>query len=326
MEYLFKEPEELDPDQEDLEFQIIDLYVPESDKADRELNKGQYNYDDAPKVYDIYLFGKTAKGDSVCTKVTGFEPYFFVKPPATWGKNIKQRVAELKNTLLEEKIYNPKTQRSRNIIPNALKSHFGYIKTVMRKDFWGFTNGKEFPFMKIKVKSLALFNMLKRYFQDRSKDGFQLYESNIEPFLRFLHERDIQPCGWVRLPAGTYDWMGEDDSGEAVSRAAYNVEIDYNDVHGIEVNRIAPLKIMSFDLECTSSHGDFPVPKKNYRKLAMDLVTATRACTTPPTNDDIKQWICGAFVEERTPVGCYDSQSLSEEQSEHSLDSQAYRC
>ncbi len=304
MEYLFKDPEELDPDQEDLEFQIIDLYVPESDKAERELNKGQYNYDDEPKVYDIYLFGKTAKGDSVCAKVTGFEPYFFVKPPASWGKNIKQRVAELRNTLLEEQIYNPKTQRSRNIIPRALKSHFSYIKTVMRKDFWGFTNGKEFPFMKLKVKSLALFNMLKRYFQDRSKDGFQLYESNIEPFLRFLHERDIQPCGWVRLPAGTYDWAPEDESGDAVSRAAYNVEIDYNDVHGIEINRIAPLKIMSFDLECTSSHGDFPVPKKNYRKLAMDLVAAAKASPIPPTSDDIKQWICGAFMEERTlPTG-----------------------
>jgi hypothetical protein len=25
------------------------------------------------------------------------------------------------------------------------------------------------------------------------------YESNIDPFIRMMHIRDIQPCGWVEL-------------------------------------------------------------------------------------------------------------------------------
>lgn len=298
MEYLFKEPAELDPIEEDLEFQITDLYVPEADKAEREINRGTYNYDEDPKVYDIYMFGKSADGHSVCAKVTGFEPYFFVKPPASWGKNVKSKAEELKNSLLEEKVYNPRTKQMRNIIPYRLRSHFGYIKVVMRKDFWGFTNGQNFPFLKIKVKSLALFNILKRHFESLASDGFKLYESNIDPFLRFLHERDIQPCGWVRLPAGTYDWMPEDDNGNAVSRAAYNVQVNYSDVYNLNINRIAPLVVMSFDLECTSSHGDFPIPKKNYRKLAMDLVAAAKALPTNVTRDQVKVWICEAFKNE----------------------------
>jgi hypothetical protein len=29
-----------------------------------------------------------------------------------------------------------------------------------------------------------------------------------------------------------------------------------------------PYKICSFDIEASSSHGDFPVPKKSYKRLA----------------------------------------------------------
>ena len=33
-----------------------------------------------------------------------------------------------------------------------------------------------------------------------------------------------------------------------------------------------PLKICSFDIEASSSHGDFPLAKKNYEKLAIDIL------------------------------------------------------
>ena len=35
--------------------------------------------------------------------------------------------------------------------------------------------------------------------------------------------------------------------------------------------KTTPLKIASFDIECTSSHGDFPNPNKDLRKLAIDI-------------------------------------------------------
>jgi hypothetical protein len=41
-----------------------------------------------------------------------------------------------------------------------------YIKDITyeyKKDFWGFTNNKDFRYIKITVKSLALFNNLKYY-------------------------------------------------------------------------------------------------------------------------------------------------------------------
>ena len=35
---------------------------------------------------------------------------------------------------------------------------------------------------------------------------------------------------------------------------------------------IAKYSICSFDIEASSSHGDFPVPIKDYKKLATDIL------------------------------------------------------
>ena len=35
---------------------------------------------------------------------------------------------------------------------------------------------------------------------------------------------------------------------------------------------LVPFKICSFDIEASSAHGDFPLPKKNYKKLATNIV------------------------------------------------------
>ena len=35
-----------------------------------------------------------------------------------------------------------------------------------------------------------------------------------------------------------------------------------------------PYKICSFDIEASSSHGDFPVPVKSYKKLSTNIIDA----------------------------------------------------
>ena len=37
-----------------------------------------------------------------------------------------------------------------------------------------------------------------------------LYESKIHPMLRFLHEKDIQPCGWISVKAKDYYIVSDD--------------------------------------------------------------------------------------------------------------------
>ena len=55
------------------------------------------------------------------------------------------------------------------------------------------------------------------------------------------------------------------------------ISADYNDVINIieslsEKNTLVPYKICSFDIEASSSHGDFPVPIKSYKKLANNIM------------------------------------------------------
>jgi DNA polymerase elongation subunit (family B) len=187
------------------------------------------------------------------------------------------------------------------VIPKKFHSHLKYMKIVHRKDFYGFTNNAMFPYIKIRVSTTALLNILKKYFSDPAQvaAGFKICESNLDPFLRFIHENDIQPCGWVQLPAGSYSEFyvnTEDTEGEQFSRASYNVEIDYENVKALRYNKIAPLLVASFDIECTSSHGDFPVAKKDYKKLAVDLIAAARNIKTLDT-ELIKDWIARAYAE-----------------------------
>lgn len=300
---------ELCSDTHDVEFQVIDWYIPDNDRIlqDKKRNDAMNNDTNTePDPYTIYMFGVTATGVTVCTKVTGFMPYFFVKPPPEWTDAVK-RTAELKKDLLyksvEKRWYNRRTKSydtyMGTVIPKKFQSHLKYMKVVHRKDFVGFTNDTMFPYIKIRVSTMALFNVLKRYFSEPAqiKAGFKICESNLDPFLRFIHEKDIQPCGWVQIPAGTYSEFTvntEEMEGDAFSRTNWNIEVDYNHVVALRYNRIAPLLVASFDIECTSSHGDFPVAKKDYKKLGVDLINAARY-TKILDPDTLKQWIVDAF-------------------------------
>ena len=161
-------------------------------------------------------------------------------------------------------------QYNKRIISPQYEKHLVDVSKVIKKDFWGFTNNKNFRFLKIIVKSLFLFNKLKFYFQS-NKDGFKLYESNIDPFIRFIHLKNIKPCGWIKI--NNYSIDNEPPN----TICDYNITADWNDIIPMDINKTAPFLIASFDIECTSSHGDFPVAIKNYKKLAQDLCSIAKA-------------------------------------------------
>ena len=290
-----------------LEFQVIDWFVQEDDRVPKMKEyKDRYgvDYPDEPPSYEVLMFGATNEGHSVCVAVEKFEPSFYVRlPEKDWeGKSdshIHKKILEHKEHLMNGKYMSTfkGVSSRRDVIPRKLKSHLVYVKKIMRKDFWGFNNGEEFPFVKIKVKSLALFNCLKWYYmRELVKQGYKLYESNINPLLRFMHERKVNPCGWVRLNAGTYTVIEEDGDEMPMSRCQINAKVEFTDVHMMKRDQIAPLLIASFDIECTSSHGDFPVPKKKYLKLAQDMVAFTKV-NGVPTDEAIYSMIMDAFHE-----------------------------
>jgi len=209
----------------EIKFQITDWFIPETDK-----NRSEY---EANEDYTIYIYGTNNEGVTICTKVINFQPFFYVKPPNSWE-------------LLDDKKFKLKIKE---------------FETHMREGTYEsrFKGGKVF-------NKRIISEDLKYFFQSDKiiKEGFKLYESNIDPFLRFIHMKAIKPCGWIKVNNYSLEEIPE-------TICNWNITADWNDIEAIDVNKIAPLLIASFDIECTSSHGDFPVAIKNYKKLAQDL-------------------------------------------------------
>ena len=235
-----------------------------------------------PKKYVIYLHGLLTDGTSVGVKITGFTPFFYFRVPESWNeRNISRFV----------------TTAQRKMYPDHLQEGMLDYRKIMRKQFYYFTLDKkggrhrQFPFVRVKFKSKesmnSFMNVIKKNNEALEKkqarhrnvikipvmlpkgQKFDLYESNIDPLIRFLHIQNINPCGWIRLDANTYE-VAE----EPLCRTAWDVEAKWMDVKSeTEKSDISPLIVASYDIEADSSHGDFPLAKKDYRKLSMDIVT-----------------------------------------------------
>ena len=295
----------------DLQFQITDIYTPESDYNNKKKRKdlairndprdpdkinGYHPYE----LYTLILYGSTAKGESVTLKVSDYEPYFYLKIPNNWSnEKFTDFIDKLKTVKNEKVSYYDESEKAKKefmtcVISEDYHSHLpsAGFEIVMMKDFWGFKNEKKFSFYKIKVKSYTVFNNLKRYFSDKKRIamGFKLYGSNLDPMLKFLHDSNIEPCNWIQIKKGNYS-EGDPD----FSRTQHCFECFYSHIKPLESNKNAPLLIMATDIECTSSHGDFPLAKKDYKKLAVDLVTLARVqCITI---DKLSEIIINAFFE-----------------------------
>ena len=97
----------------------------------------------------------------------------------------------------------------------------------------------------------------------------QLYEAKLPPLLRFFHVYDISPSGWVCLPSRKWK-----RPKQKTTLCDYEFIIKAKDLAPLPHKETAvPIKICSMDIEASSSHGDFPVAKKTYKKFAGELQT-----------------------------------------------------
>ena len=109
-----------------------------------------------------------------------------------------------------------------------------------------------------------------------------LYEAALPPLLRFFHDTNINPSGWVNL-------KNPEKNGFKETECDYEYNVSYKNISPSTKIANVPLKIMSFDIEASSSHGDFPVPIKDYRKLAEDIITYWTMHKSELVNKDIEE-------------------------------------
>ena len=242
---------------EDVVFQVVNWQA-----LDYDYDDGEGDAEGDPKKYLIKLYGLKEDGTSVSLNILNFTPFFMIKVSHTVTSLFLERLRE--HIIMK--------------LPAPLRGSFLDLKLFKKKDFWGFHNGEKFNFIRLTFSSHNAFKAAIRMFQrDIMIPGvhnkavkYKLYESNIEPFIRFMHVKDINPSGWVCIPAKTY----ENNESILPTTSKIDISCDWRHVQKVDKEKIAPVLIASFDLECTSSHGDFPVARKDYKKVAYEMLQA----------------------------------------------------
>ena len=88
------------------------------------------------------------------------------------------------------------------------------------------------------------------------------YESNMPFALRFMIDNEIGGMTWVRIEKGRWK-MRHHRERETTCWIEFDVT-NYNNVKSMpcegEYSKIAPLRILSFDIECAAEAGKFPQP------------------------------------------------------------------
>lgn len=217
----------------------------------------------------IHLFGSTAEGKPIRVDVTGFRPSFYLKLPDT---QVAAAIDSIKTYIEQFKIQLTELT----------------FEKVSRKKFYGFTANRPFNFLHITCPSLAVFRQLKNLFLNEFSEPAtkapllpplrgkapEVYEANIDPMLRFLHVQNLQPCGWAKIADGE-DYLVDEDA------AIY--ECNYEEILPTTGPRAtAPFLVASWDIECYSASGEFPLAKKGDPVIQIGIVL-TRG--TPETTE-----------------------------------------
>jgi DNA polymerase elongation subunit (family B) len=230
------------------------------------------------KDYKVQMFGINDKGETASIIVEGFTPYFYVKVENDWDQS--KMLAFIAQVKQEIGAYYEKS---------ILKPTF-----VKKNKLYGFDGGTKHTFILMKFQNEATMRKVKNlwytsavkkgvYQRTLNPEGYMckenatstyLYEAQIPPLLRLFHIRDISPSGWISLPTTKARKIPKKTRK---THCTHEFIINYKHiVSKIDKETPVPYKICSFDIEASSSHGDFPLAKKDYKKLAMNIVDGWR--------------------------------------------------
>ena len=261
-----------------LEYRLFDFNIanktPDDFEEDGSDEETVYKDD---KMFEIEMFAINEIGETASITVTDYTPFFYVKVGSGWkDKDVKGFLAQVKKGI--------KPYWHDSIISCTL---------VKKRKLYGFDGGINHNFIEMKFKNTMIMNKIKYLFYDddnkqKLKRGYlcsgvytTLYEANIPPLLRYFHVENISPSGWVKL-----NKFRETKGNSKRTRCKREFKVKCGDLIPLNDKETqVPYKICSFDIEASSSHGDFPLPKKDYKKLATNIIDIWK---TQKTVSDLK--------------------------------------
>ncbi len=196
---------------------------------------------DANYAYDsdrsplVQLFGSTPEGKGVTCRVAGFRPYFY----AGVEDGCLERVAEdLQSLGLEVEVVERFEPIGFQLSPKKM------LKITTH-------DPKEVRSLRVRVREVPGIKAV--------------YETDILFKNRFLIDQSLGGMGWVEAPIP--EWAISQDASHSLhashssnpSHAAHAAPIvDVQSLHPVQHEANAPLRFMSFDIECLPDHGAMP--------------------------------------------------------------------
>ena len=224
----------------------------------------------------IQMYGINEKGETCSISVNDYNPFFYILVLDTWTQ-------ENCDKFLKEICLKIGKQGETSIVS---------VKLVEYNKLYGFTAGKQSKFMHIVFQNTSTMMRVRSLWYEwiENKDEkirklkplysqgckLELYESKLPPLLRYFHIHNISPSGWVFIPINEVI-IPENKT----TTCLYEYICSYKQIitQNQKETRV-PYKICSFDIEASSSHGDFPIPIKTYKRLATQLVDVYKMHST----------------------------------------------
>ncbi|ETW78956.1 hypothetical protein HETIRDRAFT_155985 [Heterobasidion irregulare TC 32-1] len=186
----------------------------------------------------LRMFGVTEVGHSVLAHVTDFFPYFYIAVPRGFTDD--------------------------DLLPfqNSINNGGGVrgIELANKRSLWGYRGDDLAMFMKITVtdpKSLPRKGECN--FRNLFNGPIPTYESNIAYTLRFMIDTKVVGMNWIEVPAGKYKMVkGKDKKSHCQIEFAVRWDQFISRAPEGTWSKMAPVRILSFDIECAGRKGIFP--------------------------------------------------------------------
>ena len=305
---------------ESLQIQITDIQSDDAGYRDKNDIKKDY------KRFYVSIYGYNDLGDKVVVHVTDFKPYFYVRIPQEWTKSKVERFFTklFKSQLMRQASYKrnalPLNYDLKIYQYHELYGfHYDKEKNSIKKFQFAKLSFNAHADMKRASSEIKYYYgdqanrvaskgdldkaYCKKYYDDYAdwfdrekmnvtyKCDSNLYESGIHPVIRMIHETGIQPTGWIEIKkcksGAPWSSAASDEDEESLFKDVDEYQCNYKSIGPYDCSDISEYKIASFDIECDSSHGDFPQTSKYFKKLATDIYDETRKMIEKSTGDDL---------------------------------------
>jgi DNA polymerase delta subunit 1 len=203
----------------------------------------------------VKLYGVTQEGYSAMLHVTDFKHYLYVAAPVLFQPGD----CSAYKSFLEVTVGENRT---------AIDS----VELVSRQSIYGYQGDKMNPYLKITVTDPRYLFGVRRAFKERRANWKGMWRGenpidtydNIDYVLRFMVDCQIQGMSWVEAPASKYQLMSNErrqSNCQIEARVSYKHLIAHKPEG--EWAKMAPLRILSFDIECAGRKGIFPEPDQD---------------------------------------------------------------